>query len=228
VNKRDKAILDDLQRFRVMDRDSIAELHFKGLKNPADSCNHTLLRLIRENHIERSTAFVPYVYFSSEINIKKNSQKTGHFLAILNTYKEMLQHGSFTMFLVEPKYGPKGMAEPDIFCIYRDTPFFIEVQNSYFNEKQINDKLDRYEELYNSGVIDNEPWQLNSKKVFPNVLIISEQRYAIEKSYPFRIMQAPTFNDLLQSLKPKTEQKHLPQDKTIQNHTPTNIKLKIN
>jgi hypothetical protein len=223
VNKRDKAILDDLKRFRVMDRDSIAELHFKGLKNPPDSCNHTLLRLIRENHIRRSTAFIPYVYFTSDTNIKKNSQKIGHFLAILNTYKEMLQHGTFNMFLVEPKYGPKGMAEPDIFCIYRNTPFFIEVQNSYFNEKQINEKLDRYEELYNSGIVQNEAWQLEGTKLFPTVLILSEQRYCIEKNYPFRILQAPSFTHLLQSLKPKTEPKPVKV-----NNIPSDVKIKVN
>jgi hypothetical protein len=155
--------------------------------------------------------------------MKKNSQKVGHFLAILNTYKEMLKHGDFTMFLVEPKYGPKGMAEPDIFCIYRNTPFFVEVQNSYFHEKQINDKLDRYEELYNSGIIQQEAWQPEHTKVFPNVLILSEQRYAIEKTYPFRIMQAPSFTHLLQSLKPKTESKP-----AINNNSSPGIKIKIN
>jgi hypothetical protein len=223
VNKRDKAIIEDLKKFRVMDRDSIAEIHFKDLKNPKDSTNHVLLRLIREGHIQRSTAFVPYVYFSPETNMKKNSQKIGHFLAILNTYKEMLQHGSFTLFLVEPKYGKKGMAEPDIFCIYRNTPFFIEVQNSYFNEKQINEKLDRYEELYKSGIIQNESWQPEHTKVFPTVLILSEQRYGIEKDYPFRIMQAPSFGHLLQSLKPKTEQKQPPQNNSF-----SGIKINVN
>jgi hypothetical protein len=223
VNKRDRDIIEDLKRFRVMDRDSITEIHFKGLKNPTASTNNVLLRLIREGHIERSTAFVPYVYFSSETNIKKSSQKIGHFLAILNTYKEMLQHGAFTMFLVEPKYGPKGMAEPDIFCIYRNTPFFIEVQNSYFNEKQINEKLDRYDELYNSGIVQNEAWQLEGTKVFPAVLILSEQRYAIEKIYSFRILQAPSFTHLLQSLKPKTEHKPV-----IKGTIPSDIKVKIN
>jgi hypothetical protein len=221
LNKRDKAIIDDLKKFRVMDRDSIAEIHFKGLKNPKDSTNHVLLRLIREGHIERSTAFVPYVYFSPETNMKKNSQKIGHFLAILNTYKEMLHHGTFTMFLVEPKYGKKGLAEPDIFCIYRNTPFFIEVQNSYFNEKQINEKMDRYEELFDSGIIQQEAWQPEGTKFFPNILIISEQRFAIEKNYPFRIMQAPSFGHLLQSLKSKSESKQ-----TIQNNSTTGLKMK--
>jgi hypothetical protein len=223
MNKRDKAIIEDLKKFRVMDRDSIAEIHFKDLKNPKDSTNHVLLRLIRDGHIQRSTAFVPYVYFSPETNMKKNSQKIGHFLAILDTYKEMLQHGTFTMFLVEPKYGKKGMAEPDIFCIYRDTPFFIEVQNSYFNEKQINEKLDRYDELFKSGLIMQESWQPERTKVFPTVLILSVQRYGIEKDYPFRIKQATSFGHLLHSIKSKTESKPL-----VQNNSTPGLKIRTN
>jgi hypothetical protein len=221
LNKRDRAIIDDLKKFRVMDRDSITEIHFKGLKNPLASTNNVLLRLIRDGHIDRSTAFVPYIYFSPETNMKKSSQKVGHFLAILNTYKEMLQHGTFNMFLVEPKYGKKGMAEPDIFCIYRNTPFFIEVQNSYFNEKQINEKLDRYEELYKSGIIQHEAWQPEGSKYFPAVIILSEQRFAIEKKFPFRIMQAPSFTHLLQSL--KTSSKEV----TPKSITSEGVKIKI-
>jgi hypothetical protein len=222
LTKRDKEIIDNLKKFRVMDRDSISEIHFKGLKKGKDAANNVLLRLLREGHIERSTAFIPYVYFSPETNMKKNSQKIGHFLAILKCYKEMLSHGQFTMFLVEPKYGKKGLAEPDIFCIYRNTPFFIEVQNSYFNEKQINEKLDRYEELYNSGIVQGEAWQPQDYKVFPTVIILSEQRYAIEKRYPFKIIQSPSFTHLLQSLKPKTDSKPV-----YQNTTNTNLKTKI-
>jgi hypothetical protein len=230
LTKRDKEIIANLDKFRVMDRDSISEIHFKGLKNPKDSTNNVLLRLLRDGHIQRSTQYIPYLYFTNETNMKKNSQKIGHFLAILNSYKEMLQHGQFTQFLVEPKYGKKGeCAEPDIFCLFKrngkegNTPFFIEVQNSYFNEKQINEKLDRYEELFNSGIVQGEAWQPESNKVFPTVIILSEQRYAIEKRYPFKIHQHPSFTQLLQSLKPKVENKQV-----YQNTTTTNIKLKSN
>src|SRR5437764_14329695 len=83
LTERDKAIIRDLKRFRVMDRDSISEIHFFNVKNPKDSTNHVLLRLLRDGHIQRSKSFVPYVYFSSETNIKKDSAKIGHFLAIL-------------------------------------------------------------------------------------------------------------------------------------------------
>jgi hypothetical protein len=193
LNKRDRAIIDDLNKFRVMDRDSIAELHFQGLKRPKYAANNVLLRLLREGHIQRSTAFVPYVYFGPEVSMKKNSAKIGHFLAIVNVYKEILKHGPLSTFLVEPKYGKKGMAEPDIFCIYRKTPFFIEVQKTVYSEKQMNDKMNRYRELYNSDIL------VGTK---PHVLIITEQRYAIDE-FPFKVFQAQSFTQFIHSLQPK-------------------------
>ena len=117
LTNRDKAIIKDLNKFRVMDRDSIAEIHFSNVKNPKDSTNHVLLRLLREGEIQRSKSFVPYVYFGTDVNMKRNSAKVGHFLAILNTYKEMRRLGKLTTFLVEPKYCSKGTVEPDIFWL---------------------------------------------------------------------------------------------------------------
>ena len=194
LTQRDKSIINDLNKFRVMDRDSIAELHFSGLKNPKYAANNVLLRLLREGKIQRSTAFVPYVYFGPDVNMKQNSAKIGHFLAIVSVYKELTRLGSLSTFLVEPKYGKKGeSAEPDIYCVYRDTPFFIEVQNSIFNEKQMNDKLDRYADLFNLG-------KLNP---FPRLLILSDQqRYAIDGDYPFQVFQAESVTQFVNSLRP--------------------------
>ncbi|MED4534851.1 hypothetical protein [Metabacillus fastidiosus] len=206
LTKRDKAIINDLNRFRVMDRDSVAEIHFKNLKNPILAANNVLLRLVREGQIQRSKAFTPFVYLGPDVNMKKNSTKIGHFLAILDVYKEILQHGRLDTFLVEPKYTvggqTKGNVEPDIFCIFRRTPFFIEVQKSIYSEKQMSDKLNRYVDLFQSGVIAGESWQPAEKKVFPHVLILSEQRYALDADYPFKVIQGPSFTQFLISLKP--------------------------
>lgn len=224
LTKRDKAIIDDLNKFRVMDRDSVADIHFKNLKNPVLAANNVLLRLVREEQIQRSKAFTPYVYFGPEVSMKKNSAKIGHFLAIVNVYKEILKHGRVDTFLVEPKYGKKGTAEPDVFCIYRKTPFFIEVQKTIYSEKQMSEKLERYVDLFQSGIIAGEPWQNPEKRVFPHILIISEQRYAIDGEYPFRIIQAPSFGDFLSSLKPKDKA----QSKTLPKNPNNNgIKVKI-
>lgn len=193
LTKRDKAIIRDLTKFRVMDRDSIAELHFANLKNPQYAANNVLLRLLRDGEIQRSTAFIPYCYFGPEVSMKKNSAKIGHFLAILNVYKEIRSQGEPDSFLVEPKYGRKGAgAEPDIYCYYRRTPFFIEVQRTIYSEKLMTEKLDRYVDLYNSGVM---------VKPFPHILILSDQRYAIDGDYPFKIFQAESFTEFVASLR---------------------------
>lgn len=193
LTKRDKAIIRDLNRFRVMDRDSIAELHFAHLKNPEHSTNNVLLRLLRDGEIQRSTAFVPYCYFGPEVGMKKNSAKIGHFLAILNVYKEIRKMGELETFLVEPKYGRKGAgAEPDIYCKYRRTPFFIEVQRTIYSEKLMAEKLDRYVDLFNSGAMP---------KPFPHILILSDQRYAIDGDYPFKVFQAESFTEFVSSLR---------------------------
>jgi hypothetical protein len=210
LTKRDKAIIADLNKFRVMDRDSIAELHFSNLKNPKYAANNVLLRLLRDGQIQRSTAFVPYVYFGPDVSIKKNSAKIGHFLAILNVYKEIRKLGHLETFLVEPKYGSKGVAEPDIFCMFRKTGFFIEVQKTVYSEKQMSDKLARYVDLFNAGIM---------AKPFPHVLILSEQRYAIDGEYPFRVFQAESFTQFIQSLKREKESE-------VRSHT-GGIKIKI-
>ncbi|WP_231510754.1 hypothetical protein [Bacillus sp. UNC438CL73TsuS30] len=176
-----------------MDRDSIAELHFSNLKKPWKAANNVLLRLQREGKIQVSKAFAPYVYFGQDVEIKKNSQKIGHFLGILNVYKELKQLGTLETFLVEPKYGKKGeCAEPDIFCEYRRTKFFVEVQRTVYSEKLMNEKLDRYVDLYNSG---------HTGAPFPHVLILSDQRYAIDGDYPFKVFQAESFTQFVGSLK---------------------------
>jgi hypothetical protein len=199
VTERDKAIIKDLNKFRVMDRDSIAELYFSNLKNPKYAANNVLLRLLRDGQIQRSMAFTPYVYFGPEVNIKQNSAKIGHFLAILNVYKELKQLGNMGTFMVEPKYGKKGdNAEPDIFCQYRNTNFFVEVQRTLYSDKQMNEKLERYINLYNSGIMAHP---------FPHVLILSDQRYAIDYSthYPFKIFQSESFTSFINSLKHKED-----------------------
>jgi hypothetical protein len=215
LSQRDKVLIADINRFRVMDRDSIAELHFGHLKRPVNSANSVLKRLVNEGHIRRSTKFgAPYLYLSKETSLKENSAKIGHFLAILNVYKDILHHGTLDTFQVEPKYGSKGTVEPDVFCIFKKhdmtsrTPFFIEVQQTVYSQKAMMQKLKRYEEFYHSGLIAQEYWQPTDRShVFPIVLIISEHRYAIDGSYPFRVFQAPSFTQFMQSLKPRTERR---------------------
>lgn len=228
LSERDKAIIADINRFRVMDRDSIAGLHFGYLKRPINSANAVLKRLVTDGHIRRSTKFgAPYLYLSKETTLREDSAKIRHYLAILDVYKDILRHGTADVFQVEPKYGSKGTVEPDVFCIFKKhgmtgrTPFFIEVQQTFYSQKTMQAKLDRYLKLYESGVIAQEPWQPTDRPpVFPIVLILSEHRYAINGDYPFRVLQAQSFGQFLQSLKPAEQRPQRPAPEPIpQKHT---------
>lgn len=75
--------------------------------------------------------------------------------------------------------------------MFRKTPFFVEVQKTFYSDKLMNDKIERYVDLYESGILENKP----------HVLILSEQRYAIDGDYTFKIFQAQSFTQFLGSLK---------------------------
>lgn len=195
MKQRDKNIINDLQRFRVMGRDDIVDLHFKGLKNPIGNCNTVLKRLFRDGHIERNINTQPFLYFPKEKPIKKDSTKIPHFLEILQTYKDMIKYKSPSTFIVEPKYG-KGFMEPDIFTIWKGAPLWIEVQRSIYSEEVMTDKINRYEAFYDSGNIKSEPWQPKDNPIFPAILILSPTRYPVS-SGRFQIMQAKSISEFM-------------------------------
>lgn len=214
LTKRDKAIIKDLELFRVMDRDSIAELHFSNIKRPIMAANSVLLRLVRDGHIARSNHFQPYVYMPAESQIKKSSQKIHHYLALLETYKEIKKVvPTIDEFLIEPRYAGKGSVEPDIFLKFRNTGFFIEVQRTVYSEKQMNDKIDRYVSLYHDNYFD----------VFPHVLILSNTHYKIDPRLPFKVFQSSNFATFLNSIT-KTTPKPIP----TQINNPPRTVLKAN
>ncbi|MCA0754884.1 replication-relaxation family protein [Paenibacillus sp. N4] len=184
---RDKAIIADLERFRVMSRDDVAELHYNHVKNPITEANKTLLRLRRDGLIGVSKERRKYLYFPQH-SIKKDSQKVGHFLAILDFYKQMRRHEQPRVFDVEPKVGDKGLPEPDAFAIWKGAPFYIEIQNSIYSAKQMAEKLNRYESYYHSDEWKEAEWQPRDKKIFPYVWIVGGQRYEIGTT-SFRVLQ---------------------------------------
>ena len=185
-----------------MSLDDIANIHFGHLKRPKNSANNVLNRLYRDGRIKRSTKVQPYLYFGPDTNIKENSAKIGHYLAIVDTYKDILKQGPISIFNVEPKYGPKGTVEPDVFSIALRTPFFMEVQNTIYSDKLMKEKMDRYEKFYESGIITKEPWQPKGKEpILPCVIIITQHRYAISNNYSFEIFQAESFSQFLESVK---------------------------
>lgn len=200
LNKRDRAIINDLNRFRCLSRDDIIDLYFKNKKNPINCCNDVMKRLRRDGYVEVSTKTQPYIYFPSPSPIKKDSQKIPHFLAIVDVYKQLKTFENPSHLIIEPKYG-KGLCEPDLFVIWKREPIFIEVQRSIYSEKVMNEKMERYTAYYNSRSWEKEEWQKADKKVFPKVVILTDSRYNIETE--FKVYQVRNVGEIANFFKPK-------------------------
>nr|WP_276536912.1 hypothetical protein [Oceanobacillus caeni] len=169
-----------------MSRNDIVDLYFSHLKHPITSANIVLKRLVRDNKIKVSQFFTPYVYIDANSVIKTNSAKIPHFLKIVEAYKQLKQYSIPQIFQVEPKY-KKGLAEPDIFIIIRNVPFFIEVQRNIYSQKTMNDKIKRYEALYYS----------NEFKQFPFIIMVTDTRYNIESDI-LTIFQVQSIHEFMQ------------------------------
>lgn len=189
MNERDKAIVRDLERFRCLTRDDVAELHFSKVKNPITQANMVLKRLRRDDVITCATDRRKYIYFPTP-GIKKDSAKIGHFLAIVDFYKQIRKVEAPRVFEVEPKVGGKGLPEPDVFTIWKGAPWFVEIQRSTFTDKVMQEKMNRYEQYYLSGEWEQESWQPAGKKLFPYVWIIGAGggKYKVERR-SFRVFQ---------------------------------------
>lgn len=188
MNTRDKAIVEDIEKFRCLTRDDIADLHFSHTKHPITQTNMVLKRLRRDGLLKCSTERRKYVYFPYGTKIKPESQKINHFLSIAQFYKDLRSNEEPRVFEVEPKYG-KGMPEPDAFMIWKGNAWFLEVQRTMYTAKVMRQKLDRYEHYFNSGEWEREAWQPPHKKIFPLIWITGEGNYDVS-GRPFRVYQS--------------------------------------
>lgn len=201
MRQRDKEILNDLERFRCLSRDDIIDLHFSHLRQPVTSCNTVLKRLRRDGHIEVNMDMQPYLYFPAPSTMKKDSAKIGHFLKIVQFYKDCMNYEVPKLFQVEPKYGAKGFVEPDVFMLWRRAPFFVEIQRSIYSKKVMDGKIKRYEDYYHSGEWKKESWQPQNKKIFPPIIMVTETKYAID-STNIRVFQVANLKEFLNIISP--------------------------
>ncbi|TKI81186.1 replication-relaxation family protein [Bacillus mycoides] len=198
MKSRDKDILKDLRRFRCLSRDDIIDLHFKNLKKAVTCCNAVMKRLRRDGSVDANVSQQPYIYFPQPSTIRKTSQKIPHFLAIVDVYKQLLQYENPKLFKVEPKYGKEYM-EPDVFTIWRKSPFFIEVQRSIYSQRMMQEKMNRYEFYFQSLKWQQESWQPQKSKFFPSLLIIADKHYEINVPN-LRIFQAKSIHDFMDQM----------------------------
>ncbi|WP_211750255.1 replication-relaxation family protein [Paenibacillus sp. Marseille-Q4541] len=172
MRTRDEEIINTIHEFRFLTGEDVAEIYFSHTKKPITQANSVLKRLRRDGYIKCSTERKKYVYYCAERKVKSDSQKIGHFLSISQFYRDVFRIEKPRVFNVEPKLGGKGSPEPDAFMIWKNTPFYVEIQRSKYTKPQMQDKMNRYEKYYLSGDWQNEVWQIPQKKIFPPVWII--------------------------------------------------------
>ncbi|QSX23722.1 hypothetical protein [Priestia megaterium] len=207
LSQRDKDIIGFINQFRAVDRDSLVELFFKQLKSPVNACNSVMIRLYRLGLIERTQQYSPTVYLPVDAKIKKNSQKILHFLSILDVYKQMCVYSMPRNVIVEDKpTGRKGGIEPDLFCIFKGSPFWIEIQRNHYSEQKMQAKVNLYEEFFFSDEWKTLHWQPeNRAAIFPSVIMVTPIRYAVSSDH-LRIIQVASIHELMKKYKSPNKQ----------------------
>jgi hypothetical protein len=200
MNNRDKLILDSLSTFRVLHRDHIAQLHFANVKHPVTQANAVLKRLRRDGHVTCATDRRMYMYLLNPPQIKKDSSKLQHYLAMCDFYLECKKYDSPKRFTIEPKIGDKGTIEPDMFMIWQNAPFFVELQRSHYSDKVMQAKLSRYEEYFHSEEWHSLEWQPKDRApIFPRVWIVSDHKY--NAITPFKVVQTKSVEEFIGMIK---------------------------
>ncbi len=202
LSQRDKDIIGFINQFRAVDRDSLVELFFKQLKSPVNACNSVMVRLYRLGLVERTQQYSPTVYLPVDAKIKKSSQKILHFLSILDVYKQMCSYSNPKQVIVEDKpTGKKGGIEPDLFCIFKSSPFWIETQRNQYSDQKMQDKINLYEEFFFSDEWKALHWQPEDRAaIFPSVILITPVRYAVSSEH-IRIIQVASIHELMEKYK---------------------------
>lgn len=181
MNQRTKDILKFVEKFRVVSRDDIVDVFFSKLKQPITGANTVLKRLVTSGHLKVNKTVQPYLYTSFDSKIGGLS-KTNHFNAILNFYKQLKIYKEPEMFEIEYNLG-KNCPTADIYVVWNDIPFLVEIQLTYYSKPKIEEKMDKYQRLYKVG---------NLSKIhghFPYVWIISDKPYPLDDR-PFMILQS--------------------------------------
>jgi len=225
LSQRDKDIIAFINQFRAVDRDSLVDIFFKQLRSPVNACNSVMVRLYRLGLIERTQQYSPTVYLPVDANIKKNSQKILHFLSILDVYKQMCTYITPKQVIVEDKpTRRKGGIEPDLFCIFKGSPFWIEIQRNQYSEQKMQEKINLYEDFFFSDGWKSLHWQPEDRSpIFPSVILITPVRYAVSSDH-IRIIQVANIHELMEKYKGASKQTKEVSSRT----TSSSGKIKIN
>lgn len=183
MNDRDKMILLAIEKFRVLDRNHIIKMFFRHLKGDVTACNRVMKRLERDGRVKVHKSTRPYSYYPQQSNIRPNSTKVPHFLAIADFYCDLCKYEPPTDFEVEWKTGDKGSVEPDIFMTWVNRPFFVEIQRNAYTQKVMDAKERKYQNYYHS-----QDWKKHTD-YFPFVWIVTDNKYKGLKWDPLKVYQ---------------------------------------
>ena len=210
MNERQKAILRAVEQFRALSRLHIERMFFHNTKNSKNNANATLNKLVSRGYLTANKNFQPYVYHVADTRLKKQGQKVKQYLDIADTFLSMQQYGDIKYFDVEPRLKLEGVEiRPDLFCRWKGNLWMVECQNSRFSEKQIDEKVKRYEGLFLSGGYMKLPYQSEEKKVMPIVLIVGEGvPYSLQSKH-IRIIQTKNIDDFMKQFNPQGQQQSL-------------------
>nr|WP_280146750.1 hypothetical protein [Priestia megaterium]MDH3169240.1 hypothetical protein [Priestia megaterium] len=102
--------------------------------------------------------------------------------------------------------GRKGGIEPDLFCIFKGSPFWIEIQRTQYSEQKMQAKINLYEEFFFSDEWKALHWQPEGRSsIFPSVILITPVRYAVSSEH-IRIIQVASIHELMEKYKSSTKQ----------------------
>ena len=109
--------------------------------------------------------------------------------------------------IVEDKpTGRKGGIEPDLFCIFKRSPFWIEIQRNQYSEQKMQAKINLYEEFFFSDEWKALHWQPEDRAaIFPSVILITPVRYAVSSDH-IRIIQIASIHELMEKYKGSAKQ----------------------
>ncbi|MFS0907155.1 hypothetical protein AB3N02_29670 [Priestia aryabhattai] len=110
--------------------------------------------------------------------------------------------------IVEDKpTGRKGGIEPDLFCIFKGSPFWIELQRNQYSEQKMQAKINLYEEFFFSDEWKTLHWQpKDCAAIFPSVILITPIRYNVTSDH-IRIIQVSSIHELMEKYKSAGKQR---------------------
>ncbi len=97
--------------------------------------------------------------------------------------------------IVEDKpTGRKGGIEPGLFCIFKGSPFWIEIQRTQYSEQKMQDKIHLYEGFFFADEWRSLHWQPEGRPpIFPSIILITPVRYAVSSEH-IRLIQVASIH----------------------------------